>query len=286
MDRKFTAGLVQFTAARDYAPNVETIDRMVRDAAGQGADLICLPENAALIEPVKEAALEKALPEDQHPTLAALRSLAADLERWILVGSLNIRKPAAEGGDGRITNRSILLDDTGRIVARYDKLHTFDVTLSSGEAYRESDYVASGNRATLAPTPWGPLGMTICYDLRFPHLYRTLAQAGAAMLSIPSAFTRTTGEAHWHVLMRARAIETGCYVIAPAQTGTHAEGRKTYGHSLVVDPWGEIVVDAGEDETVVTAEIDLSLVEKTRDRIPSLTHDRPFEAPGDAAETA
>lgn len=277
MAAAFTAGLVQFTAAREFAPNIDTLNGLVREAADKGADLICLPENASLIEPDPKAAPGKAVPENAHPTLKAMRELAAEIGRWMLVGSINVRKTKAEGGDGRVTNRSILLDDRGEVVARYDKLHMFDVTLSSGEAYRESDYVAPGNRAILAPTPWGPLGMTICYDLRFPQLYRTLAQAGAMMLSVPSAFTKTTGEAHWHTLLRARAIETGCYVLAPAQTGTHAEGRQTYGHALVVNPWGEVTADAGTGPGVVLAEIDPAEVGKARARIPSLTHDRPFE---------
>ncbi len=275
----FTAGLVQFTAARDYAPNLEVLDSLVRVAADKGADLICLPENASLIEPLAEPALAKAFPEDEHPTLATLQALAAELGRWILVGSINVKQRASEGGDGRITNRSLLLDASGGIVARYDKLHTFDVTLSSGEFYRESDTVAAGDKAVLAPTPWGLMGLTICYDVRFPHLYRSLAKAGASFLTVPAAFTKTTGEAHWHLLLRARAIETGCYVLAPAQTGTHAEGRKTFGHSLIVDPWGDVLADGGTEPGVVTAKIDPELVARTRQRIPSLEHDRPFGMP-------
>ena len=273
----FTAACVQITAARDYDPNIARLTELVHEAAGAGANLISLPENCAMIEPDQELALAKAEPEGTHPALPALQNLARETETWIHVGSLNIR---AE--DGRIANRTFLLDDAGRITARYDKLHLFDVTLGNGEAYRESDMVAPGERAMLAATPWGPLGLTICYDLRFPQLYRDLARAGAGVLTVPSAFTRTTGKAHWHVLLRARAIETGAYVIAAAQCGTHAEGRKTYGHSLIVDPWGETLADGGEEEGVITATIDPAEVAKARQRLPSLSHDRAYDGPAPA----
>ena len=277
MSTPFTAACVQITAAREYAPNIARLTELIREAAAAGADLISLPENCAMIEPDQEKALAKAEPEARHPALPALQDLAKDTGTWIHVGSLNIR-----AADGRIANRAFLLDDVGRITARYDKLHLFDVTLGNGEAYRESDTVAPGANAMLAATPWGPLGLTICYDLRFPQLYRDLARAGAGVLAVPSAFTRTTGKAHWHVLLRARAIETGAYVIAAAQCGTHAEGRRTYGHSLIVDPWGEILADGGEEEGVITAVIDPAEVAKARSRLPSLTHDRPYDGPAPA----
>ena len=190
----------------------------------------------------------------------------------MLAGSLAVRLP-----DGRVANRSVLFDKEGRVAARYDKIHLFDVDLGNGESYRESATIAPGDRAVIAKTPWGPIGLTVCYDLRFPHLYRTLAQRGANFIAIPAAFTRTTGQAHWHVLQRARAIETGCYVFAPGQCGTHAEDRQTYGHSLIVDPWGAVLADGGEQVGIITARIDPAQVAAARRKIPALTHDRPFD---------
>ncbi len=271
----FKVALVQLTAAREFDPNIAKACRFIRRAREEGADLVTLPENATMIEPVTSAALRKAQPEETHPGLDAFRGVAAETGAWILVGSLSIKV-----ADDRIANRSFLIDGAGDVVARYDKLHLFDVQLANGEAYRESDYVRPGNDAVLAPTPWGPLGMTVCYDIRFPELYRELARAGARYLTIPSAFTATTGKAHWHILNRARAIETGCYVISPAQWGEHAQGRKTYGHSLVVDPWGEVIMDGDEGEGLHIVEIDPAKVDEARARIPSLTHDRAHSAPG------
>ncbi len=275
MSAAFRAACIQLTAGREMAANIETACALVRRAREAGAELVLLPENATMIEPRPEAAVAKAPPEDAHPGLAAFQELARETGAWILIGSLSIR-----AGADKIANRSLLLDAEGGIVARYDKLHLYDVDLRSGETYRESKTVRPGRRAVLAPTPWGLLGLTICYDLRFPQLYRTLAQAGARFLSVPSAFTRTTGRAHWHVLVRARAIETGCYVFAPAQCGVHAEGRQTFGHSLIVDPWGEVLADGGEEEGVILAEIDPASVERARRRIPALEHDRAFGEPG------
>lgn len=278
-DRAFTLACIQLTAGREYEPNIARAAELVRQAADRGAKLISLPENAVMIEPDSKTALEKALPEDAHPGLPAFREVAQETGAWIHVGSLNIRS-----ADGRIANRSFLIDGEGRIVARYDKLHMFDVTLGNGETYRESDTVAPGDRAVIAATPWGTLGLTVCYDVRFPQLYRSLAKAGAGFIAIPAAFTRTTGQAHWHVLVRARAIETGCFVFAAAQCGEHAEGRRTYGHSLIVDPWGAILAEGeAEAEGVVVAEIDPARVGKARQRIPALTHDRPFEGPAMAS---
>ncbi|MDJ0947598.1 MAG: carbon-nitrogen hydrolase family protein [Alphaproteobacteria bacterium] len=277
MSAAFKIACVQYTAGREYGPNIERVSGLVREAAAAGANLISLPENALMIEPVNERALEKAQPEESHPGLPAMQALARETGAWIHVGSLNIK-----AGADRIANRSFLLDAQGNIVARYDKLHMFDVSLKNGEWYRESDTVAAGDRAVVAATPWGPMGLTICYDLRFPQLYRALALSGAVFLAIPAAFTRTTGQAHWHVLVRARAIETGSYVFAAAQCGTHAEGRKTYGHSLIVDPWGEVLADGGEEEGFVMADIDPARAADARARIPSLRHDRSFAEPGPA----
>ncbi|MEN8196950.1 MAG: carbon-nitrogen hydrolase family protein [Pseudomonadota bacterium] len=274
MTARFTAACIQFTAARDFVPSIEAATALIRTARDRGADLVALPENCTMIEPVTAEFLRKSVPEDRHPGLETFRALAAETGAWILIGSLSIKV-----ADDKVANRSFLVDGDGAIVARYDKIYLFDVSLREDEWYRESDYVRPGDRAVLAPTPWGLLGMTVCYDLRFPHLYRALAQAGAAFVAIPSAFTRTTGMAHWHVLNRARAIETGAYVLAPAQCGVHAEGRKTYGHSLIVDPWGEVLADGGEEPGVILAEIDLAKAEKARRRIPSLSHDRPYREP-------
>ncbi len=274
MSGTFIAACVQNSAGNDVAANIAETTTMIRAAHGAGAALVCLPENVTCIEPDDRRKVTTAFREEDHPALPAYRALAAELGIWLLVGSLTCRATA-----GKVANRSFLIAAGGDIVARYDKLHLFDVSLRDGEAYRESDTVQPGDRAVLAPTPWGLLGMTVCYDLRFPRLYRTLAQAGASLLSIPSAFTRTTGRAHWHVLLRARAIETGCFVLAPAQTGIHEGGRKTYGHSLIVDPWGEVLADAGAEPGIITAEIDPARVLTCRRMVPSLTHDREFARP-------
>ena len=199
--------------------------------------------------------------------------MAAELGIWLLIGSVAIKV-----SDTKTANRSVLFDPKGGIAARYDKIHMFDVDLPSGEKYRESNTVAGGDRAVTADLPWGRVGLTICYDMRFPHLYRSLAQSGAFLLTVPSAFTETTGKAHWHVLLRARAIENGAFVVAPAQGGTHANGRETYGHSLIVAPWGEVLAEAGTDPCVIVADIDPVLSAEARARVPNLRHDRPFEA--------
>lgn len=272
------AACIQITAGREIGPNVTRALELMADAKAAGADLIALPENATMIEPVPAQALDKALPETEHPGLSAFSEFARDNDVWVLIGSLSIRDPHAE----KIANRSFLIDASGAIAARYDKLHLFDVNLHDDEWYRESDNIRPGSEAVVAPTPWGVMGLTICYDLRFPQLYRALAHAGAGLLTVPSAFTVTTGKAHWHVLMRARAIETGCFVLAPAQWGDHAEGRKTFGHSLIVNPWGEIVAEAPDGEGVITADLDLAEVARARKRIPSLDHDRDFDGPGPA----
>jgi predicted amidohydrolase len=206
--------------------------------------------------------------------LAALRDLAGELGVWLLAGSLVVRLAA-----DRLANRSYLIGPGGDISARYDKIHMFDVEIPDGQSYRESRAYRPGGRAVTADLPWGRLGLTVCYDLRFPQLFRALAKGGADFISVPSAFTKFTGRAHWHVLLRARAIETGCFVFAPAQCGTHAEGRKTYGHSLIVAPWGEVLAEGGEEPGLITAEIDPAEIGKARAMVPSLTHDRPFEGP-------
>jgi predicted amidohydrolase len=217
----------------------------------------------------------KAAPEASHPALAAFRALARETGAWLLAGSLHVKLE----DEDRLANRSYLVNPEGEVAAKYDKIHMFDVDLPSGESYRESKNFRPGGEAVLAELPWCRLGMTVCYDLRFPQLYRALAKAGAEVLTIPSAFTRPTGRAHWHALMRARAIETGCYVLAAAHCGEHAGGRKTYGHSLIVAPWGEIVAEAGEEPGVIVAELDLAKGAEARGRVPSLGHDRDFAGP-------
>jgi len=266
--------LIQTNSGRNVAPNLAAVGEQVRQAAGAGARFVLTPENVAMLEPVRAQALGKSAPEASHAAIPFFADLARALGIHLLAGSFAIKRE-----DGLLANRSYLFDDKGRVAARYSKIHMFDVDLPNGERYRESSSFAPGEAAVLAPSPFGPIGLTICYDLRFPHLYRALAQAGAAILTVPSAFTVVTGEAHWHVLLRARAIETGCFVLAPAQTGTHAEGRRTYGHSLAVAPWGEILGDAGTDTGILYAELDLARIADARARVPSLQHDRPFAPP-------
>lgn len=267
---------LQITADREFEPNIKKLCRMIRTAGEEGAKFVLTPENATMIEPVAAAALRKAETEDNHPALPVLTEAARNAGVWLLIGSLSIKLDGDHPGAGKLANRSYLIDDQGAIVARYDKLNCFDVKLRNDEWYRESETIEAGTEAVLAPSPWGKIGLTICYDLRFPGLYRSLAQAGAEILTVPSAFTRTTGEAHWHTLLQARAIETGCFVIAPAQWGEHAEGRKTFGHSLIVDPWGKIVADGEEGENLVFGTLDLDLVAQSRQRIPSLNADQDF----------
>ncbi len=269
MTSAFKVACVQNCAGDDLDENMEQATALTRAAAEAGAALICLPEHFSLLAPSEALLLKNAFTENEHPALKHFRGLAGELKVWLLLGSLAIRLPA-----GRMNNRSCLLNDQGDIVARYDKLHLFDVSLKGGESYRESATVQAGDRAVVATTPWGLLGMSVCYDVRFAHLYRQLAQAGAAFLSIPAAFTRTTGEAHWHTLVRARAIETGSYVFAPAQCGVRRWGRATYGHSLIVDPWGGVLADGGDEPGFIIADVDPSRVEEARRMIPALTHDR------------
>ncbi|WP_119461304.1 carbon-nitrogen hydrolase family protein [Rhodospirillaceae bacterium SYSU D60014] len=274
MSGPFTAACVQMTAGREIESNIAAASTAIREARAAGADFILTPENTTMIESKRALLLEKAKPEAEHPALPAFQALAAEIGAWLLIGSLTIRLE-----DGRCANRSFLLDDAGRIAARYDKIHMFDVDLAGGERYRESASFRPGGEAVVADTPWGRVGLSVCYDLRFAHLYRALAQAGADFLTVPAAFTRPTGQAHWHVLLRARAIETGCFVFAPAQCGEHAEGRKTYGHSLIVAPWGEILAEGGEEPGLILAEIDPAKTEEARRMVPALSHDRPFTVP-------
>jgi deaminated glutathione amidase len=274
MTAKFTAACVQMTSEREFEPNIRAAGNLIRRARDAGADLIMTPEITGMFEPQRDRHLAKATDEAANPVLAAFRELARETGAWLLLGSTPIKVEAE-----RLANRSFLIAPDGALAARYDKIHMFDVDLEKGESYRESALYRPGDAAALAALPWGTLGMTICYDLRFPYLYRALAQAGADFLSIPAAFTVPTGKAHWHVLQRARAIETGCFVFAPAQWGEHADGRKTYGHSLIVDPWGEVLADAGERVGFVTAEIDPAKIAEARRMVPALRHDRKVAPP-------
>lgn len=273
MTGTFKAALVQISAGPDPVENAKTNARLLADAASGGADFVMFPEVCNMIEPDRAACREKARPAAADETLNKLRDGAAKLGVWVLVGSVVAQ---SEDTPGKLANRSFLIDASGEIAGSYDKMHLFDVDVGTGDVYRESDTYRPGQKTCIAETPWGPFGMTVCYDMRFPHLYRDLARAGAVMLSAPSAFTRPTGEAHWHVLLRARAIECGAFVFAPAQTGDHAGGRKTYGHSLAVGPWGEILADGGTDLGITFVDIDTSQSLDVRKRIPSLQHDRPY----------
>jgi predicted amidohydrolase len=264
---------IQFTAGPHWARHREQVSELIRSAAQSGATLIATPENTGGMQANKAEMIANAPLEAEHPAVADLCALARELSVTLLCGSLAVRQ---NKGDPRPYNRSLLIGPQGQILARYDKIHLFDVTLPDGTSYRESENIAPGDQAVL--TQVGPLrlGLSICYDLRFAALYRLLAQAGAECLAIPAAFTVPTGEAHWHTLLRARAIENGAYVLAPAQTGTHEGGRQTYGHSLMIDPWGRILADAGTNPGVIIADLHPEEVAKARANLPSLRHDRPF----------
>jgi len=268
----FRVGLVQMCTGRSVEKNLRDAGALVREAAGQGAVYVQTPEVTTLMEMDRERLFATIRPEAADPAVPHFAELARELGIWLHIGSLPILLAA-----GKVANRSLLFSPAGAIAARFDKIHMFDVELPGGEAYRESRNYQPGNAGVLADLPWGTLGLTVCYDLRFPHLYRALAKAGADFLAIPSAFTRKTGEAHWHVLLRARAIENGSFVLAAAQAGRHESGRETYGHSLIVNPWGEIIAEAGVDPAVIVADIAPSEVAAARQRIPSLQHDRAFQ---------
>jgi len=267
----FRVGLVQMCSGRDVERNVADATALIREAAKGGAQYVQTPEATTLMELERERLFKAALPE-AAPALRHFQGLAAELKIWLHVGSMAMR-----ASPERIANRSILISPSGTISARYDKIHMFDVDLPGGESYRESASYEAGRHAVVADLPWGPLGLTICYDLRFPQLHRALARAGAKFLAVPSAFTRLTGEAHWHTLLRARAIESQCYVFAAAQGGRHEHGRETYGHSLVVSPWGQILAEGGVHPSVIYADVELGAIEDVRTRVPSLEHDRAFD---------
>jgi len=262
---------IQNCATPEVDHNIEACLRLTRQAASAGARLIALPEYFSGLRTEGPRIFPVAFRETEHPVIPAFAAAARSLEVTILLGSVAVMAP-----DGRIVNRSCLIDRQGRIAARYDKIHLFDVDLGEGRVVRESATIAPGGEAIVAAAEGAALGLTICYDLRFAQLYRALAQAGADVLAVPAAFMRLTGEAHWHVLNRARAIENGAFVVSPCQHGTLAGGAECFGHSLIVDPWGRVLADGGEDQGVITADIDLDEVAAARRRIPSLRHDRPF----------
>jgi predicted amidohydrolase len=274
MTQSFKVACVQNCARAEVDDNIRIAARLTREAVDRGAEIVCLPEYFSGVT-LKDGLLHPAaFAEERHPVLRAFADLARDCRRWLLLGSLGVL-----AGDGRIFNRGYLLDPSGAVAARYDKIHMFDVELTQGAPLRESATIAPGDCAVVADTGLCRIGLTICYDLRFPHLYRRLAQAGADLLAVPAAFTRVTGEAHWHVLTRARAIENGCYVAAPCQYGTLPGGAECFGHSLIVDPWGRVLADGGDKEGIILAEMDPAEVAKARARIPALGHDRPFAGP-------
>lgn len=274
------AGLVQLTVGDDPVANLAMTQAHIATAVAGGAGFVLTPECANLLSSSRTHQRSVMRHEEDDDTLAALRVQAAQAGIWLLVGSLGI---LTHDADGRFANRSFLIAPSGDIAARYDKIHMFDVNVSETEVYRESAGYRPGSAAVLADTPFAKIGMSVCYDVRFPHLYRRLAQAGAQIITVPAAFNHITGAAHWHVLLRARAIETGCFILAPAQTGFHPErhgkGRNTYGHSLAIAPWGEVLVDAGTAPGVSFVDLDLAAVSKARARVPSLLHDREFSGP-------
>jgi predicted amidohydrolase len=274
----FKAGLVQIRSGLDPRANLAAALAAIEEAKRAGADYVLTPEMTNIIAK-RERLMATIADEELDPTLAALRDAARKLSIYVHIGSL-----AVKAAPDKAANRSFLIDRAGEVIARYDKIHMFDVDLANGESYRESRSYRPGELAVVADLPWGRLGVTVCYDLRFPALYRALAEAGASFFSIPSAFTVQTGEAHWHVLLRARAIENGCFVFAAAQGGTHESGRETYGHSLVVDPWGQILAEGGTEPGVILADIDPAQVAAARARIPSLHHGRRFEVVEPMAE--
>ena len=271
VDNSFTAAMVQMRTSLLPEPSLEQGTRLIRQAAAEGADYVQTPEVSNMMQANRKALFEHLKTEEDDPSLKAYRALAKELKIYLHIGSLALRFSPEKA-----VNRSFLIAPDGMVLASYDKIHMFDIELPDGESYRESANYQPGETAVISDLPWGRIGLTICYDLRFPALYRALAEAGASFLTVPSAFTRKTGEAHWHVLLRARAIETGCFVFAAAQAGLHENKRETYGHSLIIAPWGEILAEGGTEPGIFMAKIDPSRVDAARKSVPSLQHGRRF----------
>jgi predicted amidohydrolase len=274
MTETVTAGLVQLNVGPDISENLLQTKELISQAAGQGCELILTPENTCHIRSPQSEKLNSSFAQDSHPNINAFSELACELNVFLLIGSMTIKL-----SESHVANRSFLFGRDGSLMASYDKIHLFDVDLPTGESHKESNIVRPGERAVVARAGAAVLGLSICYDLRFAYLYRDLAKAGAHILTVPAAFTVPTGQAHWECLLRARAIETGSFVCAPAQCGTHEGGRQTYGHSLIIDPWGTVLAQAGEQPCVISAQLDLGLVDKARQAIPALLHDREYQAP-------
>lgn len=270
---KFRAALVQLRSGREIAPNIAAAKDLIAAAAAEGAQYVQTPENTTLMELDTERLFARIKPEAESEFIEEFSSLARELNIWLHIGSA-----AVLAGDARAANRAFVFQPDGGIAARYDKIHMFDVDLPNGERYRESKNYRPGEEAVTVDLPWCRLGLSICYDLRFPEQYKALAREGAEVLTVPAAFTQATGQAHWHILLRARAIETGSFVLAAAQGGTHENGRSTYGHSIIISPWGEILAEAGDEPGIVSAEIDPAVSRETRQRIPALTHASEFRA--------
>ena len=276
----FTAACIQNHAKNNISDNLSDVRNLIREAVKKKADFIALPECVSLMEPDAEA-LEAKVPEEKnHPFLPMYEEEARSSRTWILGGSLAVRILDKHKAENRIANRLYLFNPNGKIVSTYDKIHMFDVDLGNGISYKESATYAPGEKAIVTPLPWGNLGLSICYDIRFAYLYRALAHAGANILCAPAAFTKITGQAHWHVLQRARAIETGCFMISPGLCGDHGHGKESFGHSVIIDPWGEILADGGTDIGIITAKIDMTIVTEARQRVPAISHDKTFNVTG------
>ena len=275
MSKKLIAACIQTNAVTDIETNLQRIEPLLRTARDKGTEFIALPENVCLITQNRDHLFASSPEENKHPGYVFFSRMAKETGAWILAGSMGVHI-----GHDRLANRSYLFNPEGKPVAHYDKIHMFDADIGLNESYRESAKFRGGDRAVIADTPWGKIGLTICYDIRFPHLYRALAKANASIITVPAAFVMKTGRMHWHVLLRARAIETGCYVVAPAQCGTHDGGRQTYGHSLIIDPTGAVIAEASDTQPgIVMAELDMDKVVEARRMVPSVQHDCEFERP-------
>jgi predicted amidohydrolase len=270
MTTPFRVACIQVNTQNNLDTNIHKACELIKQAAGQGAGFITLPENVAFMADNFQQLCDHSFEDGQHPALSAFKASAKEHNVWLLIGALAVKVVDSD----KLANRSFLINNHGEVVDYYDKIHLYDVSVKNGETHNESARFIAGDRIICAKTPFANVGMTVCYDVRFPHLYRKLAQKGADIITVPSSFTYVTGKAHWHVLLRARAIETGCFIVAPAQTGSHPNNRRTFGHSLIISPWGEVLADGGEDVGVICADIDVSACSEYRESIPSVYLDR------------